>query len=121
MSGIPEEKLVEAHGGFSTASCIRCFKKHDPHKTREDILQGKIVYCDRSFCKVRIYLHLKHVWMYQRNETRLYSQGWQPFLSLFAIHEDENCLHRGTKISFSSTCTHMQNNILLSSLRLFFK
>lgn len=51
LSGIPEEKLVEAHGGFSTASCIRCFKKHDPHKTREDILQGKIVYCDRSFCK----------------------------------------------------------------------
>lgn len=51
LSGIPEEKLVEAHGGFSTASCIRCSKKHDPHKTREDILQGKTVYCDRSFCK----------------------------------------------------------------------
>lgn len=75
VSGIPEEKLVEAHGGFSTASCIRCFKKHDPHKTREDILQGKIVYCDRSLCKVRIYLHLKHVWMYQRNETILYGSG----------------------------------------------
>lgn len=51
LSGIPEEKLVEAHGGFSTASCIRCSKKHDPYKTREDILQGKTVYCDRSLCK----------------------------------------------------------------------
>ncbi|KDR18595.1 NAD-dependent protein deacetylase sirtuin-3, mitochondrial-like [Zootermopsis nevadensis] len=51
LSGIPEEKLVEAHGGFSTSSCIRCSKKHDPYKTREAILQGKTVYCDRSFCK----------------------------------------------------------------------
>lgn len=65
MSGIPEEKLVEAHGGFSTASCIRCSKKHDPHKTREDILQGKTVYCDRSFCKVRIYIHFKYVLIVQ--------------------------------------------------------
>lgn len=95
VSGIPEEKLVEAHGGFSTASCIRCFKKHDPHKTREDILQGKTVYCDRSLCKVRIYLHLKHVWIYQMRQD-FTVQGWQPFLCLFAMHDEENCLHTGT-------------------------
>ncbi|PSN41036.1 NAD-dependent protein deacetylase sirtuin-3 [Blattella germanica] len=51
VSGIPGELLVEAHGGFNTASCIRCFKKHDPDKTRELILQGETVRCDRSFCK----------------------------------------------------------------------
>ncbi|KAJ9574344.1 hypothetical protein L9F63_026012, partial [Diploptera punctata] len=51
LTGIPEERLIEAHGGFSTASCIKCFKKHDPDKTREMILNGDIVYCERSLCK----------------------------------------------------------------------
>ncbi|XP_069685327.1 NAD-dependent protein deacetylase sirtuin-3, mitochondrial-like isoform X2 [Periplaneta americana] len=51
LSGIPEDKLVEAHGGFSTASCIRCTKKYDPFKTRESILKGEAVYCERSWCK----------------------------------------------------------------------
>jgi hypothetical protein len=41
-------------------------------------------------------------------------QGWQPFLRLFAICEEENCLYAGTDISFLPTCTDMQNNILLS-------
>ena len=29
MAEIPAAKLVEAHGTFSTASCIRCHKSYD--------------------------------------------------------------------------------------------
>lgn len=55
VAGIPPEKLVEAHGGFYTASCTECYKKHDPEKTRSSILNGKIVYCEKEKCKVSIW------------------------------------------------------------------
>ncbi len=29
MAEVPASKLVEAHGTFSTASCIRCHKSYD--------------------------------------------------------------------------------------------
>lgn len=37
VAGIPEEKLVEAHGTFSTATCVRCYKKH-----KGDIIKVKL-------------------------------------------------------------------------------
>ncbi|GLH04710.1 NAD-dependent protein deacetylase Sirt2 [Gryllus bimaculatus] len=49
LAGIPGNKLVEAHGAFSTASCIKCNRQHDPVKTRSLILEEKVVYCDH--CK----------------------------------------------------------------------
>ncbi|XP_067012810.1 NAD-dependent protein deacetylase sirtuin-3 isoform X2 [Anabrus simplex] len=50
LSGMPPEKLVEAHGGFYTASCIRCYKRQDPDKTQERIMKGEIVECDNESC-----------------------------------------------------------------------
>lgn len=49
LAGIPGEKLIEAHGSFTTASCIKCHRKQDPEATRSVILQGKPMYC--THCK----------------------------------------------------------------------
>lgn len=51
LTGIPEEKLVEAHGSFSSASCIVCYKKHDPDATKAKILKGDVVECQINGCK----------------------------------------------------------------------
>ncbi|XP_071441352.1 NAD-dependent protein deacetylase sirtuin-3-like isoform X2 [Hetaerina americana] len=45
LSGIPGEKLIEAHGSFSTASCIVCGDKHDPEAVKKTILAGKVHLC----------------------------------------------------------------------------
>jgi NAD-dependent SIR2 family protein deacetylase len=29
VAGLPQDKIIEAHGTFSTASCIRCHRKYD--------------------------------------------------------------------------------------------
>ena len=34
VAGIKPAKLVEAHGSFSTASCIRCESKQDPEEVK---------------------------------------------------------------------------------------
>lgn len=51
LAGLPPEKLVEAHGGFSSASCISCFKKHDPDETREAIFRGEVIRCTNGKCE----------------------------------------------------------------------
>jgi NAD-dependent SIR2 family protein deacetylase len=37
MAEIPEEKLVECHGHFRSASCIQCGKEADIHSVKESI------------------------------------------------------------------------------------
>ena len=44
VAGIPESKLVEAHGTFSTASCIRCHKSYDGEKIRVCIVHVAVWY-----------------------------------------------------------------------------
>ena len=34
MAGVVPDRLVEAHGSFDTASCIRCATKHDPKEVK---------------------------------------------------------------------------------------
>ncbi|XP_046992950.1 NAD-dependent protein deacetylase sirtuin-3-like isoform X2 [Schistocerca americana] len=51
LAGLPPEKLVEAHGGFSSASCISCFKEHDPDETREAIFREEVIRCTNGKCK----------------------------------------------------------------------
>lgn len=29
VAGVPNEKIVEAHGSFQTAACIECHTEHD--------------------------------------------------------------------------------------------
>ncbi|GAB5360899.1 hypothetical protein AAMO2058_000667400 [Amorphochlora amoebiformis] len=45
-AGIPEEKLVQAHGGFNSAHCLKCKKKHDPENVRKVLFQDEIPRCD---------------------------------------------------------------------------
>ena len=48
LAGIPEEKLVECHGHFRTASCIRCTKAANPEQVKEKIVgSGATPICDR--------------------------------------------------------------------------
>ena len=34
VAGVKEGRLVEAHGSFSTASCIRCHSKQDTEEVK---------------------------------------------------------------------------------------
>lgn len=52
VAGIKEELLVEAHGTFSTASCISCKVKHDPEKVRKDVFNDTVTRC--THCRVNI-------------------------------------------------------------------
>ncbi|XP_046664934.1 NAD-dependent protein deacetylase sirtuin-3, mitochondrial-like [Homalodisca vitripennis] len=45
LAGLNEDHLVEAHGGFSTASCISCGIKMDTHIVKEKIMTGKEPRC----------------------------------------------------------------------------
>lgn len=48
LAGIPAGKLVEAHGTFSTASCLRCHRSQDSKDVRAMIMAGakpRCVYC----------------------------------------------------------------------------
>ncbi|XP_058883037.1 NAD-dependent protein deacetylase sirtuin-3 isoform X2 [Acipenser ruthenus] len=45
MAGIPAEKLVEAHGTFSTASCHLCYTSFPPKEAETIIMSGKIPRC----------------------------------------------------------------------------
>ncbi|EER08098.1 NAD-dependent deacetylase sirtuin-2, putative [Perkinsus marinus ATCC 50983] len=47
LAGVKDENLVEAHGTFSTASCIKCRAVVDPIQVRDAILAGNVpVMCD---------------------------------------------------------------------------
>lgn len=46
LAGIPEDKLVECHGHFRTASCIDCHKVADPEAVKKTIVEdGKTPLC----------------------------------------------------------------------------
>ncbi|XP_039274002.2 NAD-dependent protein deacetylase sirtuin-3-like isoform X2 [Styela clava] len=48
IAGIPSEKLVEAHGTFSTASCTKCGKKHNGQDIKIKVMNGIIPRCQSS-------------------------------------------------------------------------
>ncbi|CAH8672073.1 unnamed protein product [Schistosoma bovis] len=45
LSGLPEEKLVEAHGTFHTGHCIKCKKLHDFEFMLNEILAKRVPKC----------------------------------------------------------------------------
>ncbi|KAG5830850.1 hypothetical protein ANANG_G00314930 [Anguilla anguilla] len=49
MCGIPEEKLVEAHGSFATASCHLCYTPFPAQEAKTAIMNDNIPTC--SFCQ----------------------------------------------------------------------
>jgi len=45
LAGIPAEKLVEAHGTFSSTHCIQCGSAYSPDFVKSQIFEGRIPYC----------------------------------------------------------------------------
>jgi NAD-dependent histone deacetylase SIR2 len=45
LAGVKEEKLVQCHGSFATASCMRCKLQVMGDEIREDILNGQVPKC----------------------------------------------------------------------------
>ncbi|XP_064121448.1 NAD-dependent protein deacetylase sirtuin-3-like [Macrobrachium nipponense] len=54
MAGIPETKLMEAHGTFATASCTLCSKIYPGEKVKEAILNGEVPLCLETKCKGKV-------------------------------------------------------------------
>ncbi|XP_050716093.1 NAD-dependent protein deacetylase sirtuin-3, mitochondrial-like isoform X3 [Eriocheir sinensis] len=53
LAGIPEEKLVEAHGSFATASCTLCGMRHEAAMVKQAIVEGNVpIMCEAAKCKV---------------------------------------------------------------------
>ncbi|KJA23224.1 hypothetical protein HYPSUDRAFT_40027 [Hypholoma sublateritium FD-334 SS-4] len=44
-AGVPEEKIIEAHGSFATQRCIDCSETFDDNDMKRHILQKKIARC----------------------------------------------------------------------------
>ena len=45
-AGVPDHKIIEAHGSFATQKCINCKQPFDGDKMKEHILQKKIARCE---------------------------------------------------------------------------
>jgi NAD+-dependent protein deacetylase SIR2 len=45
LAGVQEEKLVQCHGSFATASCMRCRLQVTGDEIKEDVLRGEIPKC----------------------------------------------------------------------------
>ncbi|KAG2219821.1 hypothetical protein INT45_006264 [Circinella minor] len=47
LTGLPEDKIVEAHGSFATASCIECDKEAVEEDVRECVKHAKVPRCEK--------------------------------------------------------------------------
>ena len=45
LAGVKEDKLIQCHGSFATASCMRCHFQVSGDEIREDILVGVVPKC----------------------------------------------------------------------------
>nr|XP_057932678.1 NAD-dependent protein deacetylase sirtuin-3 isoform X2 [Doryrhamphus excisus] len=52
VCGIPDDKLVEAHGSFATASCHLCYTPYPPEDAKHIIMSGSIPKC--TFCTATV-------------------------------------------------------------------
>nr|XP_055029797.1 NAD-dependent protein deacetylase sirtuin-3 isoform X2 [Misgurnus anguillicaudatus] len=48
LCGIPDDKLVEAHGSFATAACHLCYTPYPAEEAKKAIMNGNIPIC--TFC-----------------------------------------------------------------------
>lgn len=53
LAGVEEERLVEAHGSFATAKCLRCGNKYDKDDIKPQIMRGEVARCQEKSCKGR--------------------------------------------------------------------
>ena len=54
VSGLREEKVVEAHGSFSSASCIQCKAVYSMEKLREEIMTDRDPTCPKCGSPVKL-------------------------------------------------------------------
>uniref|UniRef100_A0A8D3A0P6 Si:dkey-103i16.6 n=1 Tax=Scophthalmus maximus TaxID=52904 RepID=A0A8D3A0P6_SCOMX len=52
LCGIPDDKLVEAHGSFATASCHLCYTPHPAEEAQHAIMNGNVPIC--TFCAATV-------------------------------------------------------------------
>jgi NAD-dependent histone deacetylase SIR2 len=45
LAGVRDDKLVQCHGSFATASCMRCKLQVRGEEIREDVLRGEVPKC----------------------------------------------------------------------------
>jgi len=50
LAGVPEDKIVEAHGSFATQRCIDCKVPFDGGKMKTAVEQGEVPRCERRRC-----------------------------------------------------------------------
>ncbi|EFA06770.1 NAD-dependent protein deacetylase Sirt2-like Protein [Tribolium castaneum] len=51
IAGIPEEKIVEAHGTFYTGHCLACRKEYQLEWMKERIFKDEVPECESKDCK----------------------------------------------------------------------
>lgn len=51
IAGIRDDLIVEAHGSFATATCLKCRKKFDKEEIRDEIMEGRVVRCKEKPCR----------------------------------------------------------------------
>ncbi|XP_073247817.1 NAD-dependent protein deacetylase sirtuin-2-like [Porites lutea] len=47
VAGIPQEKIIEAHGSFHTAHCVGCRKEYPHEWIRDEVFADRIPYCSK--------------------------------------------------------------------------
>lgn len=47
VAGIPQEKIIEAHGSFHTAHCVGCQKEYPHEWIRDEVFADRIPYCSK--------------------------------------------------------------------------
>ena len=50
VAGIPEHKIVEAHGSFATHSCIECRSSYPNEDMEKAVLEKRVPQCEKPEC-----------------------------------------------------------------------
>ena len=49
-AGVPEDKIIEAHGSFATHHCVECHEDFPNELMEKTVLEKKVPYCRKSDC-----------------------------------------------------------------------
>lgn len=51
IAGLPDDKIVEAHGSFASAHCLNCRQEFGAEDLRPQIARGEVIRCKKTMCK----------------------------------------------------------------------
>lgn len=49
-AGVPDDKIVEAHGSFASQRCVECKTEYPDDKMKEHVFSGKVPRCEEPNC-----------------------------------------------------------------------